>query len=39
MGERALADLVAITIALPQQDRRRRVAIGNVLDVHGKLEL
>src|ERR1700741_3193894 len=38
IGKRALADLVAVTIALPQQDRRRRVAIGNAFDVHGELE-
>ena len=38
IGKRALAYLVAVTIALPQQDRRRRVAIGNALDVHGEFE-
>src|ERR1700757_4315679 len=38
IGKRALADLVAVTIALPQQDRRRRVAVRNALDVHGELE-
>ena len=38
IGQRALTDLVAVAIALPQQDRGRRVAIGNALDVHGELE-
>src|SRR5712664_1425157 len=38
IGERALLDLVAVAIALAQQDRRRRIAIRNALDVHGKLE-
>ena len=38
IGERALADLVAVAIALPQKDRRRRVAIRNALDVHGEFE-
>jgi hypothetical protein len=38
IGERALADLVAVTIALPQKDRGRRVTIGNALDVHGEFE-
>src|SRR6516165_5572164 len=38
IGERALADLIAVTIALPEQDRRWRVAVRNALDVHGELE-
>src|SRR5467141_3409230 len=38
IGERALLDLVAVAIAFAQQDRRRRIAIGNALDVHGELE-
>ncbi len=38
IGERALLDLVAVAIAFAQQDRGRRIAIGNALDVHGELE-
>ena len=38
IGERALPDLVAFAIALPEQDRRRRVATGYAFDVHGQLE-
>src|SRR6202040_4404962 len=36
--ERAPLELDALAIALAQQDRRRRVAIGDVFNVHGQLE-
>jgi len=38
IGERALLELITFAIALAQQDRRRRIAIGNALDVYGELE-
>src|SRR5436190_1085583 len=38
VGKRALPDLVAIAIALAKQNRWRRTAIGDDLDVHGELE-
>ncbi len=36
--QRPLLDFVALAIALAQQDGGRRIAVGNALDVHGKLE-
>jgi len=38
VGQRALADLVAVAEALAQQDGRRRVAVRDAFDVHGQLE-
>jgi len=38
IGKCALADLVAVAIALPQKDRRRRIAVGDAFDVHGEFE-
>src|SRR5215471_19598065 len=38
VSERAPLEFVAVAIALAQQNRRRRLAIGNAFDVHGQLE-
>jgi hypothetical protein len=35
--ERALLDLAGLAVALAQQDSRRRVAIGDRFDIHGKI--
>src|SRR5207245_3997412 len=37
VGQGALADLVTVTKRLAQQDRWRRSAIGNGLDIHGSM--
>jgi hypothetical protein len=35
VGDGALPDLAAVAIALPQQDRGRRVPVGYGFDIHG----
>jgi hypothetical protein len=38
VSERAPSEFVAVAIALAQQNRRRRIAIRDALNVHGQLE-
>jgi hypothetical protein len=38
VSERAPLEIVAVSIALTQQNRRRGIAIRNAFDVHGQLE-
>jgi len=35
VGQRALLDLAVLAIALAQQIGRRRIAIGDAIDMHG----
>lgn len=35
--QRALPDLAAVAVGLPQQDRGRRAAVRHSLDVHGRM--